>query len=395
MSALDEHLALFKADWIGEPGLLAQRIRAAKVADRYTAELAAWCAEIHEHLRELADELGIELLLMGGNGASLRFDAARQRGSRDNDYMTAATPQDIQRLMERFGSRFAPLGELMQPRLYEPKRPVRELPLATYVVAVPLLLDHGHSGNNEVKLEFHFERQLPAFELVTGALGPAATPKITAALPELPYQVAIKLMTLAAAPVGIEEATRAAAVPRQIYDVDLLLATLGAERWQVLSDYCRERYSEECKRCQIEARPGEPFDGVRARLERWGDCLDESSEPWLTIRAAQQSGLQRAVHLRPWGWRARAYRLIIAVEVLRQGADGWMLWQTANELAELVPASKARAFRAPLAELVGTETAALPVELYNFAWTALDAGPNGDLHSHLTRAGELLHRARE
>ena len=395
MSALDEHLALFKADWIGEPGLLAQRIRAAKVADRYTAELAAWCAEIHEHLRELADELGIELLLMGGNGASLRFDAARQRGSRDNDYMTAATPQDIQRLMERFGSRFAPLGELMQPRLYEPKRPVRELPLATYVVAVPLLLDHGHSGNNEVKLEFHFERQLPAFELVTGALGPAATPKITAALPELPYQVAIKLMTLAAAPVGIEEATRAAAVPRQMYDVDLLLATLGAERWQVLSDYCRERYSEECKRCQVEARPGEPFDGVRARLERWGDCLDESSEPWLTIRAAQQSGLQRAVHLRPWGWRARAYRLIIAVEVLRQGADGWMLWQTANELAELVPASKARAFRAPLAELAGTETAALPVELHDFAWTALDAGPNGDPRSHLTRAGELLHRARE
>lgn len=243
MSTLGEHLGLFKADWIRDPSLLARRIRAAKVADRYTAELAAWCAEIHEHLRELAEQLGIELLLMGGNGASLRFDAVKQRGSRDNDYLTAATPNDIQRLMEGLGRRFAPLGELMQPRPYEPKKPVRELPLATYVAPVPLLLDHGYATNNEVKLEFHFEPKLPASELITGTLGPAATPMMTAALPELPYQIAVKLMTLAAEPVGIEEATRAAAVPRQMYDVDLLLAGLGAGRWTALNDYCRERYA--------------------------------------------------------------------------------------------------------------------------------------------------------
>lgn len=72
MSALEAHLDLFKADWIADPELLAKRIREASVSDRYTAELAAWCAEIHEHLRELADELDIGLLLMGGNGASLR-----------------------------------------------------------------------------------------------------------------------------------------------------------------------------------------------------------------------------------------------------------------------------------------------------------------------------------
>lgn len=52
------------------------------MSDRFTAELAAWCAEIHEHLRKLADELGIGLLLIGGNGAALRFDAVKQRGSR-------------------------------------------------------------------------------------------------------------------------------------------------------------------------------------------------------------------------------------------------------------------------------------------------------------------------
>ncbi len=93
-----EHAELFKSPWVADPGLLEQSMREARVSDRYTAELAAWCAEIHEHLRELAGALGIELLLMGGNGASLRFDAVAQRGSRDNDYLTAATPENIGRL---------------------------------------------------------------------------------------------------------------------------------------------------------------------------------------------------------------------------------------------------------------------------------------------------------
>lgn len=336
-------------------------------------------------------ELEIDLLLMGGNGAALRFDAVKQRGSRDNDYLTAASPADIERLMQRLSERFDALGEgLLQPRRYEPKRPVRELPLATCVVPVPLMLDHGFSSNNEIKLEFHFEEKLPAAELVTGALGPAATPEITAALPELPYQIGLKLMTLAAEPVGIEEATRAASVPRQMYDVDLLLASLAADRLRALSDYARERYRYECEQAGIAAGDGEPFDGTRTRLERWGDCLDETADPWLTIRAAQQSGLRRAVHLRPWGWRARAYRLIVAVEALRTGPDGWAAWKEATDLAALVPASKAKAFRAPLAELSGTAVGNLPVELREFSWSALDPGSAGDLEGHLARAAELL-----
>jgi hypothetical protein len=177
--------------------------------------------------------------------------------------------------------------------------------LATYVIRVPLALNHGDTVGNEVKLEFHFEPQLPASELITGVLGPAAAPEIIAALPELPYQIGIKLMTLAAEPVGIDEANRAAAVPRQMYDLDLLLAGLDGNRWAALSDYTRERYAEECERCDAEVSPGEPFDGIRGRLERWGACLDEQAQPWLTIRAGQQSGLRVLVHLRPWGWRRR------------------------------------------------------------------------------------------
>lgn len=292
--------------------------------------------------------------------------------------------------MARLGERFARLGDLLQPRPYQPKKAVRDLPLATYVVPVPLLLDHGYSSNNEIKLEFHFEKELPASELVTGALGPAATPEMTAALPQLPYQIAIKLMTLAADPVGIDETTRAASVPRQMYDLDLLIAGLAEAQWLTLADYHRARYAEECARAGIEVAANEPYAGIRGRLERWGDCLDESANPWQTIRAAQQSGLQRAVQLRPWGWRARAYRLITLAAALALGADGWTLWETANALAGLVPTTKAKPLRARVAELAGADLRALPVELHDFTWTALvPAQPHG-LAEHLARARTIL-----
>jgi hypothetical protein len=64
------HLSLFKADWIGDPDRLKALARHHKYNDLFTAELAAWCAEVHEHLHDLEDTVGVELLLMGGNAAS-------------------------------------------------------------------------------------------------------------------------------------------------------------------------------------------------------------------------------------------------------------------------------------------------------------------------------------
>ncbi|MGH2879239.1 MAG: hypothetical protein ACRDK4_06500 [Solirubrobacteraceae bacterium] len=100
MSISAEHLSLFKADWIGDPNSLKALARRHKYNDLFTAELAAWCAEVHEHLHDLEDTVGVELLLMGGNAASLRFDAIQQRGSRDNDYRH----ETARRRVVRFGS---------------------------------------------------------------------------------------------------------------------------------------------------------------------------------------------------------------------------------------------------------------------------------------------------
>ncbi len=172
MSISAEHLSLFKADWISDPNSLKALARRHKYNDLFTAELAAWCAEVHEHHHDLEDTVGVELLLMGGNAASLRFEAVQQRGSRDNDYLTAASHADIARLIDAFAERFKALRPLFLPTVYEPERPTVELNMLTYVIPVALLLGHGKAMDNNVKVEFHFEPDLPPAETVTGNVGP-------------------------------------------------------------------------------------------------------------------------------------------------------------------------------------------------------------------------------
>jgi len=69
--------------------------------------------------------------------------------------------------------------------------------------------------------------------------------------------VALKLMTLAAPPVGIG-ADREAAIPRQIYDLDSLRQQVRRpEDWVALQDYAGRRYAKDVQRRDIAGRPNE------------------------------------------------------------------------------------------------------------------------------------------
>ena len=354
MSIPTAHLSLFKADWIGDPDRLKALARHHKYNDLFTAELAAWCAEVHEHLHDLEDTVGVELLLMGGNAASLRFDAIQQRGSRDNDYLTTASHADIGRLMDTFAEHFKALHPLFKPEVYEPQNPTSELNMITYLVPVALLLDHGKATNKTVKVEFHFESDLPPAETVSGNVGPTHR-TIRARMPELPYQFVLKLMTLAASPVGVDEERRGDAIPRQLYDLDILLASFtNSSQWEAMVAYCSVRYARECETWTIDAAAGEPTAEIRDRLQLWASCSDSSSERWRMIRAVQQSHLRQQVRREPWGCRARCLRLAFAVECI-DVEDGWVIWQQALATAALVPASKSKRFKNTLAELANAD----------------------------------------
>jgi hypothetical protein len=63
--------------------------------------------------------------------------------------------------------------------------------MLTYLVPVALLLGHGKATNNNVKVEFHFEADLPPAETVSGNVGPTRR-SIRARVPELPYQFVLR-----------------------------------------------------------------------------------------------------------------------------------------------------------------------------------------------------------
>ena len=217
---------VFKLDWVRNPELLAEQQRVTGITSQYTAEIAAWCVELHQQLQELAHEMGLHLLLMGGNGAALRMDLTSLRGSADNDYLTSASPQDVQALLDALAHRFSGMPEgLLQPQRIPKPDGAEELPLLAYRVGVPKLFDPNPTIDAlTVKLEFHLDDELPPSDTITVAHGLVGQ-SLTARVPQLPYQVAHKLLALVEPPVGID-ADREPAIARQIYDIDVLLAAM-------------------------------------------------------------------------------------------------------------------------------------------------------------------------
>jgi hypothetical protein len=323
-------VGLFKGDWIAEQGQL-----------KTLARQAAWCAEIHEQLRELEGQAGVQLILMGGQAVSLRFDALKQRLSTDNDYLTCASKTQIQALMDAFAGRFAAVHPMLLPRLHRPSKAIQTLDMATYVIPISPAGDRGPAANREVKLDFHFETDLPPTETLSGSLG-AAGQLVHARVTELPYQCALKLVTLASAPVGIDEDNHPLAVPRQLYDVDLLLRALADEaQWDTMCQYYTQRYVRQCALVDAVTGTGESASLVEPRLARWARCTERASRHWKRIRSVQQAQLHREAHCDRWGWRARCRRVALAIECMGED-DGWELWQQALATAALALAPKRR-----------------------------------------------------
>jgi hypothetical protein len=390
VSIPDSHRHLFKLDWVHNPALLAEQQSVTGISSQYTAEIAAWCVELHLQLQELAAEMGLRLLLMGGNGAALRMGIACLRGSADNDYLTSAGPNDVQALIDALAARFAGLPDgLLQPNRIAKPEGAEELPLLAYRVAVPKLFDPNPAIDAlSVKLEFHLDDDLPPSENITVAHGIVGQ-ALRADIPLLPHQVALKLMTLLDPPIGID-AAREAAVARQIYDIDMLLAAVvQADEWDVLREYTAHRYAKETGQRGQMPIAGEPWAGVRARLQTWATCADRTTIFWRHVNAMQSSQLARSSQRTPEQWAERCNRLAVAARCL-EGLGRFDLWQRALAVEARIPARAAgpglrairRAIRGATRTSVGNPRTTM--------WAALAEGEDVD---ELAATVDLLNQA--
>jgi hypothetical protein len=265
------------------------------------------------------------------------MDLASLRGSADNDYLTSASPRDVQALIAALARRFSgmPDGLLQPQRILKPEG-AEELPLLAYRVDVPKLFDPNPSIDAlTVKLEFHLDDELPPSDTVTVAHGVVGQ-SLTAQIPQLPYQVALKLLTLVAPPVGVD-ADREPAIARQIYDIDVLLAAmLQPADWDVLSTYAPHRYAKEIDQRSLPSAPDQPWSGARLRLQAWSTCIDRNTQFWRHINAMQSSQLARSSQRTPEEWAARCHRLIVAISCL-QNATPHEPWQSALSIEARIP----------------------------------------------------------
>jgi Nucleotidyl transferase AbiEii toxin, Type IV TA system len=313
----------WKLDVIREPALMRRRRAEIRIAPEQI-EVAAWCHELHLQVDELARERGMTLLLMGGQGASLRLASAVQRSSADNDYIVIATAHDIDELMTALLEKLQPhathrshfTGAPIQPP------PGARLPMRAWRVIVPRTLTGG--PNAIVKLEFHLEPALPPHDELAGDVWTAGDP-LRARVPKLPFQIALKALTLANPLIGIAP-ERDDARPRQIYDLDHLYALIDdLARWQEVDDWFRSRHAYECETKNLqEPTPDSGYDEIDAFLTGWADGLG-----WNLIRSFEGSQVFPDAAVSADGWRARAARVRAAIRLTR--ARDYTSWQQKKE----------------------------------------------------------------
>lgn len=334
-SLVGAHADLFKLDWVLDPESLEERRQEHGLTDRFTLEASAWCGELHLHLEELAEAAELDLILMGGNAAALRTEVFAQRGSRDNDYLTSASREEIDSLMRSLRERFGNLPDpLFTSRQIVPKNP-KDLPLTSYYVTVPALFAPNMTdGTLEVKVEFHLSpaSALPETEKVEGDFLAIGQP-LRARTPRRPHQVALKAMTLVKPPVGIEQ-SREGVIPRQIYDLDVLVQSIGNETdWTALVRYAPERYAIECEQWGVPGSDGGPWSEFIERLDEWSACVDKKSKYWTMINAFQGQ-VSKSTTRNSVDWAARTHRLKFLGRCLQAGEAGREMWNEALELEQ-------------------------------------------------------------
>jgi hypothetical protein len=355
---LTPYLELFKLGWQSDPSQLPHP----RGADHLTIETAAWLVEINEQLTDLAAELEITLVLMGGNAAALRMGVASQRGSRDNDYLTDASEAEIDALVAAFAERFVQLAPYFVPELYVPEG-ARRLPLCTYHMNAPAVYAETFNGMHHLKVEFHVDiDDLPPSETVISRHFALPQP-VRARVPRVPYQVALKLLTLTDPPVGLDVG-REGVLPRQVYDLAGLVPQVeGDEAWGEIRAYASSLYGKECEVNGIEPADGEPWAGIEQRLARWAR-LDEDQELAHAIETFQQTQVPSAARIGRAAWRARMRMIQFAARCAASGRDSARVWDQACAIEARLPARpgpkrEMKPFRDALGNATGIKTNAM------------------------------------
>jgi hypothetical protein len=329
--SVQDHLDLFLTPFAADPEQAFAHAAEVGIKNKGAVEVAAWCFELAARVEDLSSRRGVQLALMGGTACQLRFQASVQRGSRDDDFLTTASREEVARLMEDLREHFLPVSEdgvYFNPEPYTPARPTKIIDMQRYDLRAPSFLDHqSKSGSlgQHISLEFHFVSALPPIESAEGRLFPFSE-DLALTVPKIAYQAALKILTLAAPSVGIPP-DRERDVPKHLNDLDLLLVQFSDSDWEALEGAVDQTAAKEPD---------------IAGHDVWSEA-DERLASWSHLGGTDDAAVKRAQHIQDQkalmadklsvtAWTARSQRLRWALRCART-SNGTHLWTQARDMA--------------------------------------------------------------
>ena len=176
-------------------------------------ELFLWDCEITSQLQRLSDAI----ILKGGAAVQLHLPIEMQRGSIDVDVVARFNENEV---LEIISNLTKSLGGDVSIRLHEPKDPTQNIPMKTFFVSIPSVLEMQDGDFLEIKIDFLMEDlDLPIIQLEKIPTFALDIKKITCFTRGV--MIGDKILTLAKESIGL---TLLSDYPKQIYDVDKLIS---------------------------------------------------------------------------------------------------------------------------------------------------------------------------
>lgn len=199
-----------------------ERSRKYEFPNPLAVEIFLWDCELAAQLQHKCDDI----VLKGGTATQLHISLEKQRGSVDIDVTTPLSKSAIAEIVQRLGKS---LEESVKFVLHKPRKPIPKLPLITYYAKVPSKTDPARK-----ELEIKIDIFLKSPDLPTTVLNNIPTFALDIKRMKCLTVGALigdKLLTLAEETIGMK---LKADYPKQIYDIDALLATYEVSKDIVL-----------------------------------------------------------------------------------------------------------------------------------------------------------------
>jgi len=184
--------------------------RTAGFTQPQVVELFRWDLELVAQIRQLSKDF----ILKGGAAAQLYIPLEKQRGSVDVDLMFPHGQEDLEHVILALRKKFALHASSVQFNEYKPKNPTPKLPMKTYNVTLPSVLNESCTIKLDVLL---IKAEVPFHTVKTSKTFAGSVENLNCSTRGA--LIGDKLLTLAKNTIGIQLVED---YPKQLYDLEML-----------------------------------------------------------------------------------------------------------------------------------------------------------------------------